>query len=61
MTKRTHYSPKEAAKATGLSKKTILRYIRNGTLPVFRLNQRVLRIPIKHVDRLAGKGLARKT
>lgn len=58
--KRTHLSPSEAAEATGLSKKTILRYIKAGILPVWRINQRVLRIPIKAVRRLEGKGIARR-
>lgn len=53
MVTRLTYRPREVAEATGLSRETVLRMVRDGRLPSRRVGRAVL-IPAEAVEALAG-------
>ncbi len=51
-----YLSPKAFAEVVGLHKNTVLRYIKEGKIKAYRLNRKVIRIPLSEAELfLAGK------
>jgi excisionase family DNA binding protein len=50
-----YMTPKEVAKELEVSAATIVRWVRNGTIPAKRFGQRIIRIPRIEVERLLGE------
>jgi len=48
---RLYYTPREVAEILAISDDAVLRLIRSGDLPSFRISPRIIRIPIIAFDR----------
>lgn len=48
---RLYYTPREVAEVLGISDDAVLRLVRKGDLPAFRVSPRIIRIPIIAFDR----------
>ncbi len=50
MYEKEYFTPQQAADRMKVSKQTVLKMIRNGTLPVLRLGYRTIRIPVSSLN-----------
>jgi len=53
--KTTYLTPRQVAEELEVSASTVVRWVRDGTIPAKRFGQRVIRIPRIEVERLLEK------